>query len=173
MKLVILQGDVFGPIECSVSVDTYGRECLKTDKYLYDYKDTVKVPMLAMVDDVVIVSECGYKATMANSYINMKSNMKKLQFGTNKCHTMHIGSKKLEEIYPDQFVDEWKMKEVKEMNTKITDIEDEYKGLHRMEEVKEERYLGDIIANDGKNTKDIAARKIEELELSLNYGNTF
>lgn len=36
---IILQGDVFGPIECSVTVDSFGKECLSEDKYLYHYKD--------------------------------------------------------------------------------------------------------------------------------------
>ena len=26
---IILQGDVFGPIECSVTVDSFGKECLE------------------------------------------------------------------------------------------------------------------------------------------------
>ena len=39
------------------------------------------------------------------------------------------------------------------------DIEDHYNGLQKMEEVREEKYIGDIISNDGKNTKNITARK--------------
>ena len=35
IEKIILQGDVFGPIECSVSVDTIGKECLAQDKHLY------------------------------------------------------------------------------------------------------------------------------------------
>jgi hypothetical protein len=95
-----MQGDVFGPIQCCVSVDTYGKECLNT------YKGEVGVPPLAMVDDLMIVTECGYKASMANAYINAKSNLKELQFGTDKCHKMHVG-KRVEEICPDLFVDGW------------------------------------------------------------------
>ena len=59
VEKIILQGDVFGPTECSVSVDTYGKECLQDEKHLYSYK-----PPLAMVDDLLIVSECGYTTTM-------------------------------------------------------------------------------------------------------------
>ena len=91
----ILQGDVFGPIQCSVSVDKYGKECLEEGQHLYFYKDEVPVPPLAMVDDLLIVTECGYKSSMADLYINTKTNLKKLQFGTDKCHKMHVGEKKI------------------------------------------------------------------------------
>ena len=37
-----MQGDVFGTLACSVSVDTFGKECLAKDKYL----DSVKIPIL-------------------------------------------------------------------------------------------------------------------------------
>ena len=43
-----------------MSVDKIGKECLDEEKYLYLYKKTVKIPPLAMVDDVISVSECGY-----------------------------------------------------------------------------------------------------------------
>ena len=78
--------------------------------HLYAYKGEVDVPSLAMVDDLLIVTECGYKAT--NTFVNNKTNLKKLQFGTEKCHKMHVG-KKVEEICPDLFVDGWSMKEVR------------------------------------------------------------
>ena len=80
IQKIILQGDVFGPIECSVSVDTIGKECLTQDKHLYLYKDSVKVPILSMVDDIMAVSECGFKSCMMNTYLNIKTNMKKLQY---------------------------------------------------------------------------------------------
>ena len=154
---IILQGDVFGPIECSVSVDTYGKECLAEEMHLYSYKGEVQVPPLAMVDDLLIVSECGYKAAMANAYINTKSNLKKLQFGTEKCHKMHVG-KVNEEICPDLFVDGWRLGNVEEVETKAEYGEDEEIGLVKMEEVEDEKYLGDIISQDGKNMKNILAR---------------
>ena len=78
IEKIILQGDVFGPIECSVSVDTFGKECLADDKHLYLYKDKVKVPILAMVDDTLAVTECGYKSSMVNAFLNTKTNLKKL-----------------------------------------------------------------------------------------------
>ena len=79
-----LQGDVF-------KVISFGKECFEEDKYLYTYKESVKIPILSMVDDALLVSECGYKISMLNAFINTKTSMKKLQFGTAKCFKMHVG----------------------------------------------------------------------------------
>ena len=88
---VIIQGDVFGPLLCSKQVDSFGKECLEKSKYTYMYKGAVEIPPLGMVDDLLCISECGYKTTMLNSFIRFKTNEKKLQFGINKCRKMHIG----------------------------------------------------------------------------------
>ena len=77
VKEIILQGDVFGPMQCSVTVDSFGKECLIEDKHLYYYKDEVPVPILTMVDDAIAITECGYEATMMNAYLNTKTNIKK------------------------------------------------------------------------------------------------
>ena len=55
---IVLQGEVFGPLQCSVQVDTFGKECLEEGKFLYKYKGCVDIPPLAMVDDLLTVSEC-------------------------------------------------------------------------------------------------------------------
>ena len=49
-----------------------------------------------MIDDLITVSECGIRTTMINSYINTKTAIKKLQFGTEKCKKIHIGKSKEE-----------------------------------------------------------------------------
>ena len=156
---IILQGDVFGPIECSVTVDSFGKECLLEQEHLYYYKDEVPVPILTMVDDALAITECGYKATMMNAYLNTKTNIKKLQYGVQKCFKMHVGKKYIKEICPDLHVDGWTMKTVEEIETGQTKQVDEHSGLFTMEEVKYEKYLGDIISSDGKNLKNMMSRK--------------
>ena len=104
-------------------------------------------------------TECGYISSMANSYINTKTNLKKLQFGTDKCHKMHVGKKKINDVCPKLFVDGWEMKEVTDLETKVIDIE--FCGSNLMEEVGEEKYLGDIISQDGRNLKNIMARIVK------------
>ena len=86
-----MQGDVFGPILCSKQVETFGQECLEDNKYIYTYKKEVGIPPLSMVDDLICISECGIKTSMINSYIKLKINSKKLQFGVDKCKKIHVG----------------------------------------------------------------------------------
>ena len=62
---------------------------------------------------------------------------------------MYIGKKKIPEIWPDLFVDGWKMIEVTEVETGEEVLEEAHIGLNKMDEVNEEKYLGDIISHDG------------------------
>ena len=55
IERVVMQGEVFGPLCCSVQVDTFGKECVQKEKYLYKYKEVVGVPPLSMVDDLVLI----------------------------------------------------------------------------------------------------------------------
>ena len=56
-------------------------------------------------------------------------------------------------------IEGWEVKQVNQINSDEVLMEDEYAGMYEMEPVEEEKYLGDIISNDGKNTKNIIARK--------------
>ena len=82
IKNVIAQGDLFGPMFCSKQVDTLGQE---KGNYTYMYRGEVEIPPLSMVDDVLCISECGFKTTMSHAYISFKTDSKKLQFGAKKC----------------------------------------------------------------------------------------
>ena len=155
---LILQGDVFGPLECSVTVDSFGKECLLEDKFLYYYKEEVPVPILTMVDDALAITECGYKASMMNSYLNTKTNIKKLQYGVEKCFKMHVGRNCNQEICPDLHVNGWKLKTVTEVETGSCKHLEEESGLHEMKEVDDEKCLSDILTSDGKNHKNMLAR---------------
>ena len=92
----------------SVQVDTIGQECEETGLG-YLYKDQVMVTMLGLVDDVIWVSEAGFKAQQLNSVINTKTAEKGLQFGVPKCKTMLIG-KFSENIHKSNLeVDKWEI----------------------------------------------------------------
>ena len=95
---------------------------------------------------------------MVNAYINTKTNLKKLQFGIEKCHKMHVGKVYNADTCPELKIDGWEVKKVEQISPAEVEPEDEYTGMHSMETVEKEKYLGDIISNDGKNTKNIAAR---------------
>ena len=123
----------------------------------YLYKGEVEIPSLAMVDDIIGISECGFKAAIINSFLNGKTSTKKLQFGAKKCKKMHIG-KQIEEFkcHPI-FVGKWKEDDSNDV-TGEEEVNDIYLGKVEMEDTEEEKYLGDIISNDGRNLKDIKAR---------------
>ena len=153
INTIVMQGEVLGPIECSVTVDTFGKECLNEEKYLYAYKGLVGIPPLAMVDDLACISSCGLETVQMNGFINAKTNIKKLQFGEKKCHKMHIGKKS--EYCPDLFIDSWKVETLPETDDKV----DKFIGDFQIEDSDEERYLGDLLTADGSNIKNIKARK--------------
>ena len=50
---IVLQGENLAPLECSVQVDTFGKECLDENKYLFYYREAIPVPPLSMVDDLL------------------------------------------------------------------------------------------------------------------------
>ena len=153
----IIQGDVFGPMMCGKQVDEIGQECLLQGKYTYKYKGEVDIPPLAMLDDLISISECGHKTAMAHSYIKFKTSSKKLQFGSQKCKKMHIGKTKDEYKCNPLLVDNW-MEVIEECEAGKIRIEDICDGEQIMEEKDDERYLGDIISKDGRNIKNIQAR---------------
>ena len=108
----IIQGDVFGPMFCSKQIDEIGKECLELEKYTYLYKGEVAIPPLIMLDDLAVISECGPKSSMANSYVRFKTNSKKLQFGAEKCKKLHIGKSWDEYKCLPLYVESWEEKEV-------------------------------------------------------------
>ena len=136
MENIVMQGGIFGPLCCSVQVDTFGKECIEQDKHLYYYKDKVGVPPLAMVDDLLCVSKCGLKSVQLNAFVNAKTNLKKLQFGITKCHKMHVG--KQSAVCPDLYVDSWELKNADEIFTGVEDLVDEENGESKLNTVESE-----------------------------------
>ena len=112
-----------------------------------------------MVDDLLCISECGHKTSMLNSFINHKTNRKKLQFGVDKCKKLHIGKNREDYKCKDLFVDGWKLKTVTNVATGENAIKETYEGPENIETTDSEKYLGDIISSDGKNTKNIINRQ--------------
>ena len=147
IQRVVMQGGVFGPIKCSVQVDTIGKECIENEKHLYKYKDSVGIPPLGMVDDLIAVAECGTESLLLNSFINAKTNVKKLQFGIYKCNKIHIRANN--QKCPELFI---------EIENEDSGVHDVCKDVSKINEAKQEKYLGDLICDNGKNAKNIAHR---------------
>ena len=151
---VVLQGDTWGPALASNQVDTIGKECLEENKHLFMYKNIVPVGPLGMVDDLLGISEAGHKAKELNTYINLKTADKKLQFGLDKCKVMLVG-KKIENFQKNKlFVDCWDLKYDEEEN-----LIENFEGKKEMKMCDFEPYLGFVISSNGTNMKNIEKRK--------------
>ena len=158
IKSTFMQGDVWSSKVCSVHIDSIGKECIEEHKYLYQYKGTVPIPPMAMVDDLLCISECGPASVQMSSYINYKAASKKLQWGTDKCNKMQVGKAHSNDTCPELAVDGWKEVVVKHIETGEMKIKDIYEGEDVLQIKQSEKYLGDIISDDGKNTQNIQAR---------------
>ena len=75
-----------------------------------------------------------------------------LQFGIEKCHKIHIGAN--HQKCPELFIDKWEEIE----NVDSVEVHDVCKDVSKINETKQEKYLGDLICDNGKNAKNIAQR---------------
>ena len=150
---IICQGDPWGSIKCSVQIDTIGRESLEAGLEPFKYKNKVDIPALGMVDDILTISESGYKTT--NAFITSKIALKKLQFGPKKCFVLHTSKEHKDIRNMELFVDGWVMKEVQNVETGTVERRDILEGDMEVSHKNSEKYLGQIISSDGRNTKNI------------------
>jgi hypothetical protein len=87
-----------------------------------------------MVDDLAQISVCGVESVKSNAYVNAQIEQNKLAFNNSKCHHMHSGKKS--RLCPTLRAHET-----------------------AMDLVKEEKYVGDIVSEDSKHTKNIISRR--------------
>ena len=162
----VLQGEKLGPIKCSNTIDKIGKQCIDEEKYLHTYRNEVKIPPLALVDDVLAMAKCGTNSVEITAFLNAQTNLRKLQFGINKCHKMHIGRDHSK--CPDLYLDCWKLERKEDIIENIfeqIEVEDRAAAI---EEVESDSYLGSILSANGSNKKNIQARVIK----GLNAGKT-
>ena len=160
----VLQGDTWGSLLASIQVEKIGQECLK-EGYFYLYKNVLPVGFLGLVDDVVGITEAGCKAQMLNSFINIKSAEKTLQFGVTKCKSILVGKNKQDIPNNSLVVDNWKITHEENLNTGDTDLVEEYQGKIEIEQVEEYKYLGFVISSTGDNMANI--RKIRNKSIGV------
>ena len=154
---IVLQGDTWGSLLSSCQVDTIGQHCQQSG-YGYQYKNILPISMLGLVDDIIGISEPGYKAQQMNALINVKTAEKGLRFGPSKCKSMLIG-KETNAINSDLHVDYWKSEHELNLDTGEADLKETFEGLMKIEKVKEQKYLGFIISNSGNNMANISEIK--------------
>ena len=56
-------------------------------------------------------------------------------------------------------INNWELKKTGDYVTGVETLEEEEKGQVKLDTIENEKYLGDIISFDGKNKKNIIARK--------------
>ena len=133
IKDSVLQGDTFGSLLASVQVDTIAKD-VEEAGIGYTYKEKLPINILGLVDDIIGVSETGFKAQMMNAILNTKSAEKGLQFGTAKCKVMNIG-KQLEYIKNNRiYIDKWSEEYIED--TETGELNENYTGKVAIEEVK-------------------------------------
>ena len=94
-----MQGETLSSILCTCTIDKISNEC---DIENYKYRDSVKVPKLGFVDDLVDIQPCGDETKNMNDYTDLEVSKRKLQCGKDKCSRMHVGKQNTcEEIYID------------------------------------------------------------------------
>ena len=126
---------------------------------LYLYKNVLPVGFLGLVDDVVGITEAGGKAQMLNSFINVKSAEKYLQFGATKCKSILVGKNKKNFPNSRLVVDNWNINHEENKKTGSTKIVETYEGKIDIEQVTEYKYLGFIISSIGDNMAQIRHMK--------------
>ena len=76
----------------SVQVDSIGKE-IEQSGLGYQYKDILPVSLLGLVDDIIGITDAGYKAQQMNAVLNVKTAEKRLQFGAAKCKSMLVSKR--------------------------------------------------------------------------------
>ena len=114
---------------------------------------------MGMVDDLFTISKCGQETTKMNEFINTKTAMKRLQFGTSKCVKMHVGKTCNPTLCRDLFVDGWNVEAEENTETGQYFQKETFCGQVQMKQKQEQVYLGDVISVDGKHDKNVEARK--------------
>ena len=133
---IIMQGTVFGSLICTTVMDKLAKIFYSDENLLYKYKGEVDIPVLGMVDDVLSVAKCSETSVITNATIVSFMELNKLKLAAHKCAKIHIGKKC--DNCPELKVHEEVMKE-----------------SHA------EKYLGDVISEDGTLDENIKVRKLK------------
>ena len=173
------QGENWAALLASNQVDTIAKACMR-EKLFYLYKNKLPISNLSIIDDIICVTEPGVMAAMMNSFMNIKSADKFLQFGQKKCKYMMINKKHCEDLSGQLFVDKWKETHISyQQGYKMVEF---YDGTMNMEKVNEFKYLGFTISNEGNNLSNIREIKKKSIGVlskilmklrSLNFGKYY
>ena len=155
---IVLQGDTWGSLLASVQVDSIAQECAETGLG-YKYKNILPVGMLGLVDDTIGITKAGYKTHMFNTFFNIKTAEKGLQFGANKCKSMLVGRNVENILDSTMCVDKWNVEHVEDKQTGDTQLVETFAGQVDIAKCSEQKYLGFIISSSGDIMANIRSLK--------------
>ena len=95
------------------------------------------IPPLGMVDDTIGISNCGLDSVLMTAHLNAQTNIRKLQFGEDKCHKLHIGANT--NLCCDNFVHTWYLERKGEDISSVIELVDKEGGKHLLETVKSDK----------------------------------
>ena len=92
--------------------------------------------------------ECWYRTSRIHSFIKLKTESKKLEFGAKKCKKLHVVKLCEEFKCQELYIDNWKEVLIENSDDGKIGMEDSLVGEEVMEEKSKEKYLGYFISND-------------------------
>ena len=119
-------------------MDKLGQLVYTKSELLYKYKGVVETPTLGMVDDILSVQKCSNSTVNINAAVNAFIEGKKLTLSSKKCHRIHVDNKKSK----------------LESNCKPLKVYEQ-----KINESKQEKYLGDLVNSSGTIRQTIEERK--------------
>ena len=134
VEKIEMQGTIWASLKCTTQQDKLGKKAYENNNPIYIYKDSVAIPPMGYVDDVITISKCGNDAVENNAIVNAFTESKKVKYSVDKCKKIHIG--KQNNVCPELKVHEEAM-EVSEC----------------------EKYLGDLVSSTAKNKPNIISRR--------------
>ena len=149
---IVLQGDTWGSTLASNQVDKIGKACIEAELG-YKYKQELRIDFLALVDDIICITENGYKAQEMNAVINTKSAEKSLQFGVAKCNTMLVGKCTDSQIETKLSVDSWDSHYA--ISGDDLNVIENFAGQTEISQISETMYLGFMLSSNGGNSANI------------------
>jgi hypothetical protein len=132
---VVMQGTVWAGLMCTCTMDKLGKQAYQDPQLLYRYKNSVEVPPLQMVDDIIAATKCGNQTVGTNSAINTFAHLKKLRLSEAKCARLHIGKSNCNQC----------------PKIKVNDED--------INETDKEKYLGDYLTKEATPQATILDRK--------------
>ena len=150
----VLQGDTWGSLLASAQADAIAKDVEKAE-IGYTYKESMQISMLGLVDDLIGITEVGFRAQQLNAILNVKSAEKGLQFGIRKCKTMLVGHMQGNYVNNELKVDHWEEDIIETIENEVTEVVDKYMGEIVIGATKEHKYLGFIISTTGDNMANI------------------